>query len=211
MIRSILSSTSLRLGKSLCSKRYQSVLSYRECLAAYPETKITTLDNGLRVASEDHGCPTCTVGVWIDAGTRFETDKTNGTAHFLEHMAFKGTKNRTQKQLEVEVENMGAQLNAYTSREQTVYYAKCLRKDLTKCVEILSDLLQNGTYGESEIERERDVILREMQEIELNMQEVVFDHLHATAFQGTPLSWTILGPTENIKYTNNFIYNNLIN
>lgn len=70
------------------------------------------------------------VGLWIDAGSRFETDHNNGVAHFLEHMIFKGTKKRSQTQLELEVENMGSHLNAYTSREQTVYYAKCFSKDL---------------------------------------------------------------------------------
>ena len=114
-------------------------------------------------------------------------------------ISFKGTKRRTQQDLELEVENMGAHLNAYTSREQTVYYAKSFSKDLPKAVDILSDILQNSTLGEAEIERERGVILREMQEVETNLQEVVFDHLHATAYQGTPLGRTILGPTENIK------------
>ena len=70
------------------------------------------------------------MGLWIDAGSRFETQETNGVAHFLEHMAFKGTKKRTQKELELQIENMGAHLNAYTSREQTVYYAKSFSKDL---------------------------------------------------------------------------------
>lgn len=164
-----------------------------------PETRVTKLSNGLRIASEDTGIPTATVGVWIDAGSRFENEKNNGVAHFLEHMAFKGTSKRTQTDLELEVENMGAHLNAYTSREQTVYYAKCFSKDLPKAVEILSDILQNSTLGEQEIERERGVILREMQSVETDLQEVVFDYLHATAFQGTPLGRTILGPTENIK------------
>ena len=95
---------------------------------------------------------------------------------------------------------MGAHLNAYTSREQTVFYAKCLTEDVGRSVEILSDILQNSKLGEQEIERERDVILREMQEVEMDLQEVVFDHLHATAYQGTPLGQTILGPTKNIKY-----------
>lgn len=94
---------------------------------------------------------------------------------------------------------MGAHLNAYTSREQTVFYAKCLTEDVPKAVEILSDIIQNSKLGESEIERERGVILREMQEVETNLQEVVFDHLHASAYQGTSLGRTILGPTENIK------------
>merc|ERR1711909_4991 len=122
-----------------------------------------------------------------------------GVAHFLEHMAFKGTAKRSQTGLELEVENMGAHLNAYTSREQTVFYAKCLSSDVGQAVDILADILQNSKLGEQEIERERGVIKREMQEVETNLQEVVFDHLHATAYQGTALGRTILGPTQNIK------------
>lgn len=97
---------------------------------------------------------------------------------------------------------MGAQLNAYTSREQTVYYSKCLAKDVPKAIEILGDIVQNAKLGDAEIERERGVILREMQEVESNLQEVVFDHLHAIAYQGTPLANTILGPTANIRSIN---------
>ncbi|KAF6725533.1 Mitochondrial-processing peptidase subunit beta [Oryzias melastigma] len=167
-----------------------------------PETKVTTLENGLRVASEDSGLTTCTVGLWIDAGSRYENKRNNGTAHFLEHMAFKGTRKRSQLDLELEIENMGAHLNAYTSREQTVYYAKAFSKDLPRAVEILADIIQNSTLGEAEIERERGVILREMQEVETNLQEVVFDYLHATAYQSTALGRTILGPTENIRTIN---------
>lgn len=85
----------------------------------------TTLSSGLTVASlEVPGAQTATVGTWIDAGSRAEDARTNGAAHFLEHMAFKGTGRRSQRDLELEVENLGAHLNAYTSREQTVYYAK---------------------------------------------------------------------------------------
>jgi len=164
-----------------------------------PKTRVTELTNGLRVASENSGRSTCTVGLWIDAGSRYEDEDNNGTAHFLEHMAFKGTANRSQLQLELEVENIGAHLNAYTSREQTVYYAKSFSKDLPQAVEILADIIQNSKLGEEEIERERGVILREMEEIEQNQQEVVFDYLHSTAYQGTPLGLTILGPPENIQ------------
>lgn len=182
-------------------KRYKvsEAARLKKILVNIPATQITQIDNGLRVASEDSGASTATVGLWIDAGSRSETEKNNGVAHFLEHMAFKGTAKRSQTDLELEVENMGAHLNAYTSREQTVFYAKCLSKDVPKAVEILADIIQNSKLGESEIERERSVILREMQEVESNLQEVVFDHLHATAYQGTPLGQTILGPTKNIK------------
>ncbi|KAF9004674.1 peptidase family M16-domain-containing protein [Cyathus striatus] len=141
---------------------------------------------------------TATVGVWIDAGSRAETDKTNGTAHFLEHMAFKGTNRRSQHALELEVENLGAHLNAYTSREQTVYYAKSFRKDVPAAVDIISDILQNSKLESGAIERERDVILREQQEVDKQIEEVVFDHLHSVAFQSQPLGRTILGPKANI-------------
>jgi processing peptidase subunit beta len=131
-----------------------------------PETKVTTLANGLRVASETNmGAETATVGVWIDAGSRFESAETNGTAHFLEHMFFKGTENRNIRQLEEEIENMGGHLNAYTSREQTTYYAKVMKKNVNNAVEILSDILQNSTFDEHRINRERGVILREMEEV----------------------------------------------
>merc|ERR1711990_985542 len=150
-----------------------------EFLLNVPPTDISVLDNGMRVATENSGASTATVGLWIDTGSRYENANNNGVAHFLE--------------------NMGAHLNAYTSREQTVFYAKCLTSDLGNAVEILADILNNSKFGEQEIERERGVILREMQEVEMNLQEVVFDHLHAVAYQGTPLGRTILGPTKNIK------------
>ncbi|GAA0162268.1 metalloprotease [Lithospermum erythrorhizon] len=165
-----------------------------------PLTRVTTLPNGLRVATESSlASKTATVGVWIDAGSRFETEETSGTAHFLEHMIFKGTERRGARELEEEIENMGGHLNAYTSREQTTYFAKVLDRDVPKALDILSDILQNSTFDEKRIARERDVILREMEEVEGQTEEVIFDHLHATAFQYTPLGRTILGSAENVK------------
>ncbi|XP_059449706.1 probable mitochondrial-processing peptidase subunit beta, mitochondrial [Corylus avellana] len=165
-----------------------------------PETRVTTLPNGLRVATESNlAARTATVGVWIDAGSRFETEETNGTAHFLEHMIFKGTERRSARQLEEEIENMGGHLNAYTSREQTTYYARVLDKDVPRALDVLADILQNSKFDEHRISRERDVILREMEEVEGQTEEVIFDHLHATAFQYTPLGRTILGPAQNIR------------
>lgn len=144
---------------------HPTLTSHTHILAA-PETKITTLPNGLRVATESNlAAKTATVGVWIDAGSRFETDETNGTAHFLEHMIFKGTEKRTTRDLEEEIENMGGHLNAYTSREQTTYYAKVLDKDVNNALDILADILQNSTFDQARITRERDVILREMEEV----------------------------------------------
>lgn len=182
------------------SPSYSTVIKPK--IVNFPPTDVSALSNGIRIASESSGGHTATVGLWIDAGSRYEDTKTNGVAHFLEHMAFKGTAKRSQVDIELEIENLGAHLNAYTSREQTVYYAKCLSKDVPQLVEILSDIVQNSKLNEAEIERERGVILREMQEVESNLQEVVFDHMHSSAYQGTPLGQTILGPVQNIKSIN---------
>uniref|UniRef100_A0A7S3DMU0 mitochondrial processing peptidase n=2 Tax=Entomoneis paludosa TaxID=265537 RepID=A0A7S3DMU0_9STRA len=187
-------------GRRTFSTAAAAATSFPDYVLKAPTTDVTTMDSGLRVASETvQGSETATVGVWIDAGSRYETAENNGVAHFLEHLAFKGTEKRTQQQLEVEIENMGGHLNAYTSREQTVYFAKVLKNDVGKAVEILSDVLLNSKLDESAIERERDVILREMSEVNKQQEELVLDHLHATAFQGTGLGRTILGPEENIS------------
>lgn len=111
----------------------------------------------------------------------------------------RGGMERDVRKLEEEIENMGAHLNAYTSREQTTYYAKVMETDVGKAVEILADILQNSKFDEARMDRERDVILREMEEVEGQTEEVIYDHLHATAFQYTPLGRTILGPAQNIK------------
>ncbi|WOH07877.1 hypothetical protein DCAR_0727311 [Daucus carota subsp. sativus] len=167
---------------------------------SFPETKITTLPSGIRVATESNlASPTATVGVWIDAGSRYETDEANGVAHFLEHMIFKGTKSRSVRKLEEEIENMGGHLNAYTTREQTTYFTRVMGKDVAKALQILADVLQNSVFDENQIDHERNVILREMDEVEKSPEEVVFDQLHATAFQHSPLGRPILGPVDNIK------------
>jgi mitochondrial-processing peptidase subunit beta len=101
-----------------------------------------------------------------------------------------GTGKRSQHALEIEVENLGAHLNAYTSREQTVYYAKSFSHDVPQAVDIISDILQHSKLEETAIERERDVILREQEEVDKQLEEVVFDHLHAIAFQGQSV-WAI--------------------
>lgn len=165
-----------------------------------PAAELTQLPNGIRVASQRFPfSDTITAGVWIDSGSRFDKKSTNGAAHFLEHMAFKGTKRRSRIQLEQEIENMGAHLNAYTSREQTVYYAKAFKKDLAQCLDVLSDILLNSKIDNDALEVEKRVILREMEEVEKQTEEVIFDRLHMTAFRDSPLGFTILGSAENIQ------------
>ncbi|KAM8868124.1 cytochrome b-c1 complex subunit 1, mitochondrial [Synchiropus picturatus] len=183
----------------LCVRRGQASISYAHSLLGAPDTRLTSLENGLRVASEETGHSTCTVGLWISTGSRYENEKNNGAGFFLEHMAFKGTKKHPQTALEQQVESMGAHLSAYTSREHTAYYMKTLAKDLPKAVELLSEVVQSCSLSEAEIEQQRGVVLRELQEVEGNQQEVCLDLLHATAFQGTPLGQSVLGPTNNVR------------
>lgn len=165
----------------------------------YSDVQTTLLANGLRVVSQKLELPTATVGMWIDTGSRFETANNNGAAHFVEHMTFKGTPSRSQKDIELEFEHMGGHLNAYTSREQTCYNAKVLSRDLPAALAILGDILQNSSLDAAALERERSVILREQEEVNKNMEEVIMEHLHAVAFQGTPLARTILGTEHNIR------------
>lgn len=189
--------------------------SFKRCLATtatgptsatttpIPTYKTSILSNGLTVASEVMpGTKTATVGVWINAGSRADSPTNSGTAHFLEHLAFKGTKKRSQLNLELEIEDLGSQINAYTSRENTVYYTKCLENDLAQNIDILSDLLTNSKLEERSIENERHVILQESDEVDKMYDEVVFDHLHAVAFKNQDLGRTILGPRELIKTIN---------
>lgn len=165
--------------------------------------KTSTLPNGLTVASEFMpGTKTATVGVWINAGSRADDPKSSGTAHFLEHLAFKGTDRRNQLSLELEIENMGSQINAYTSRENTVYYSKCLANKIDENIDVLSDLLTKSKLEPRAIENEKHVILQESDEVDKMYDEVVFDHLHAVAFKNQDLGRTILGPREIIKVIN---------
>ncbi|VEU22403.1 DEKNAAC103324 [Brettanomyces naardenensis] len=169
--------------------------------ASIPTTQTTVLDNGLTVATEEiPNSLSATIGVWIDAGSRADvSDGTSGTAHFLEHLAFKGTANRTQLGLELEVEDCGSHLNAYTSRENTVYYAKSLKEDIPRAVDILSDILTRSKLEKLSIERERPVIIRESEEVDKMYDEVIFDRLHEVVYKEQPLGRTILGPIKNIK------------
>lgn len=182
------------------SKGFRAIRTLATTSSTIPKTQISILANGLTVASERiPNTSTATVGIFVDAGSRAENAKNNGTAHFLEHLAFKGTQNRTQTGIELEIENIGSHLNAYTSRENTVYYAKSLENDIPQAVDILSDILTRSVLDPRAIERERDVIIRESEEVDKMYDEVVFDHLHAIVYQDQPLGRTILGPIKNIK------------
>merc|ERR1712002_1231054 len=166
---------------------------------ASTKNQVSSMSNGLQIASQDNGSDVSTVGLWIAAGSRCETPATNGISYFLEHMIFKGTLNRTQLQLESEIEALGAQFGAHTSREQIAYFARCLTKDVPAVVDILADAVQNPLFDEETIERERGVVLKEMQESSKDLETVVMDYLHATAYQGTALAQSVFGTTANVQ------------
>jgi predicted Zn-dependent peptidase len=160
-------------------------------------TRITTLDNGLRIATETMAnVQTASVGVWIDVGARYEAPEVNGVAHMLEHMAFKGTGRRSARAIAEAIENVGGQLNAYTSREHTAYYARVLADDLPLAVDLLADILQHSTFDEGELTRERTVILQEIGQVQDTPDDLVFDLFQETAYPGQSLGRSILGPSE---------------
>lgn len=159
--------------------------------------RITTLDNGLRVITDTiPGVATATLGLWVGVGSRSEPASLNGISHFLEHMAFKGTTTRSAKQIAEEIENVGGHLNAYTSRENTAYHARILAQDVPLAVELIADILQNSTFEEDEIARERDVILQEIGQSFDTPDDIIFDYFQETAFPDHPLGRPILGTPE---------------
>ncbi|MCC3862458.1 M16 family metallopeptidase [Pseudemcibacter aquimaris] len=157
----------------------------------------TTLNNGLRVVT-DHmpHVETVTVGTWVDVGSRFESASENGLSHMLEHMAFKGTDRRSALDIAEEIENVGGYLNAYTSREQTTYYARLLKDDLALGVDMLGDILQNSTFEQDELERERGVIIQEIGQAEDTPDDIIFDLMQDAAYPDQPLGRPILGTTD---------------
>ena len=169
---------------------------------------IDKLKNGIRVITEEiPSIESVSVGVWINAGSRNERKKENGIAHFLEHMAFKGTEKRNALQIAEEIENVGGFINAYTSREITCYYAKVLKDHLPLAVDILSDIISNSIFNEKEIEIEKGVIIQEIGQMKDTPDDVIFEMLQKEAFADTELGRSILGSVENIEsFTrNNFI------
>ncbi len=165
--------------------------------------EIITLANGLRVAVDEmHDVETVSVGVFVNTGSRNETVEINGISHFLEHMAFKGTAKRSARQIAEEFEGIGGRINAYTSKERTVYYAKVLKKHAEFAVEFLADILQNSTFDKVELEKERGVILQEIAMTNDTPDDIVFDYFQEAAFPKQALGRSILGPVKNIKKFN---------
>ena len=163
-------------------------------------TQLSTLPNGLQVATDRiDTVDTVSLGIWVDVGTRHERADINGVAHFLEHMAFKGTERRSALAIAEEIEAVGGHLNAYTSRESTAYYAKMLKEDVPLALDILSDILQHSTFEADEIERERAVILQEIGQANDTPDDIVFDHFQECAYPDQAVGRPVLGRPEIIR------------
>ncbi len=163
-------------------------------------TRLTTLPNGFRIVTEHMpGLKSASAGVWVMAGGRHERAEQNGIAHFLEHMAFKGTKRRTSLQIAEEIEDVGGYINAYTSREMTAYYARVLENDVGLALDVIGDIVLNPAFDKKEIEVERHVILQEIGQALDTPDDIIFDWLQEVSYPDQSFGRTILGPEERVS------------
>ncbi len=156
--------------------------------------RATRLPNRLRVLSEElPDLPSVTVGIWVENGSRYETNEQAGISHFLEHLFFKGTTRRTATQIAEEIDAVGGVVNAFTSKEYTCYYAKVLPEHLPLALDVLGDIFLHSRFAEEEIERERSVILQEISQAEDTPDDYVHDLFSLAFWPGHPLSRPVAG------------------
>ncbi|WP_181705906.1 M16 family metallopeptidase [Chthonobacter rhizosphaerae] len=162
--------------------------------------EVTELPNGIKVVTHDmpHLASTA-LGVWVGAGSRSEEASENGISHLLEHMAFKGTSTRTAVEIAEEIENVGGEVNAATSIENTSYYARVLAGDVPLALDILADILQDSLFDAEELTREKHVISQEIGAALDTPEDLVFDHFQEAAFPGQPIGRPILGSVETVS------------
>ncbi len=164
------------------------------------DTSISTLTNGLRIITQERpNLETVSLGVWVKTGSACENAGNNGISHFLEHMSFKGTNTRTALQITEEIENVGGQSNAYTSRECTAYYAKMMKEDAELAADVLIDSVKNSTFPQEELVKERDVVIQEIKQTIDTPDDIVFDYFQETAFPDQALGRSILGPQKLVR------------
>ncbi|WP_188205853.1 M16 family metallopeptidase [Alkalibacillus aidingensis] len=161
-----------------------------------------TLNNGLRVVEEQlSAVRSVSIGIWILTGSRNEPKSLNGISHLIEHMLFKGTKNRSAKEIAEAFDSIGGHINAFTSKEYTCLYAKVIDEHIETAVSILSDMINHSLFDEEELEREKKVVLEEILMTEDTPDDIIHDYLHEVSFKGHPLAQPILGNKETL---NNF-------
>src|SRR5512135_1759042 len=160
----------------------------------------TVLDNGIRVVSHempDHR--SVSLGIWVENGSRHESESENGISHFIEHLLFKGTERRSAAQIAEEMDAVGGVLNAFTSKEQTCYYAKVLDENLPLAIDLLTDIFLHSSFDAEEIERERSVILQEISQAEDTPDDYVHDLFNLDFFKDHPIGRPICGREETVS------------
>ncbi|MDX7949754.1 pitrilysin family protein [Lichenihabitans sp. Uapishka_5] len=160
---------------------------------------VSTLPNGLRVLTDamPH-IETTALGIWVGSGSRHETAAQHGLSHFLEHMAFKGTRRRSARAIAEEIESAGGDLNAGTSTEQTAYYARVLAADTGLALDILADILTDSSFDPAEMEREKSVVIQEIAAVEDTPDDLVFEMLTRTAYPDQAIGRAILGTPDSV-------------
>lgn len=160
----------------------------------------TVLKNGIRVITEEIPFfKSASIGLWVSAGSRNERASVNGISHFIEHMLFKGTKTRSATDIAEIMDSVGGQLNAFTEKEQTCYYARVIDRHIPLALELLADMLLNSVFDPSEIERERGVILDEIRLYDDSPDEVIFDLFTQSLWSEHSLGRSILGTQEVVE------------
>lgn len=163
----------------------------------------TVLKNGLTLITEENRAfYSASVGIWVKCGSLNESKQNNGVSHFVEHMLFKGTPDRSALDISREVDSIGGEINAFTTTEATCYYMKVLESHLPKAIALLGDILLNSKLDPEEIANEKEVILQEIKMVEDTPDDLIFDLFNETSWQGSPLSQPVLGRSENVAYIN---------
>jgi predicted Zn-dependent peptidase len=161
---------------------------------------VTKMQSGINVVTETMPhLQTASLGVWVNAGSRDEQRDENGISHFLEHMAFKGTRRRTARQIAEEIEAVGGDLNAATGAESTAYYARVLKADVPLALDVLADILSEPIFDRDELVREQNVIVQEIGAVADTPDDLIFEHLQVVAFPDQPLGRSILGTAKTVK------------
>ena len=167
------------------------------------DVRITKLANGMTVACDiNPNVESVFCGVWASVGSRNETPDINGISHFLEHMAFKGTTTKSYTDIAEKIEDIGGDINAYTSKDHTFFYTKTLKEYLEVSIDILSDIIQNSIFDPSETNKEREVILQEYYSDLDSPDDVIFDYYGETAYHNQALGRPILGTDKTIRAIN---------
>ena len=162
--------------------------------------QLTTLPNGLRVITEEMpGIRSVAVGCWVDTGTRDENPNEAGASHFLEHLLFKGSEQLSARQIAERFDAMGAESNAFTSKDHTCFWARLLDEDLSEGLGMLAEMLQRPAFRSNEIDAERHVVIEEINMAEDDPSDLAFEQFMAGVFEGHPLEAPVLGTRESIR------------